>query len=91
MIVDASLVIDVVADPGPRGRTARATIAAQPGAVKVLSGLRAPANRSTHPLEPNDLAQALREVEAFGVGLGYRCSQCVLLSLREQIIAPTWP
>lgn len=30
MIVDASLVIDAIADPGPRDKAARAALAAQP-------------------------------------------------------------
>lgn len=70
MIVDASLVIDVVADPGPQGDAARAALAAVPAAhallapghfaFEVLSGLRAAANRPRHPLQLADLETALQ-------------------------------
>ena len=71
MIVDASLVIDAVADPGPPGIAARDALAAQPAAepltapghfaFEVMSGLRAAANRPHHPLRAADLPEALRD------------------------------
>ena len=71
MIVDASLVIDAVADPGPPGIAARDALAAQPAAepltapghfaFEVMSGLRATANRPHHPLRAADLPEALRD------------------------------
>jgi predicted nucleic acid-binding protein len=77
VIVDASLVIDAVADPGPRGIAARDALAAQPAAERliapghfafeVMSGLRAAANRPHHPFRVADLAPALRAVESFGI------------------------
>ena len=77
MIVDASLVIDAVADPGPRGIAARAVLAAQPAAepllapghfaVEVMSGLNAAANRPSHPFHAADLPQALHDVESFEI------------------------
>lgn len=73
MIIDASLVIDVVADPGPRGVAARAAVAAIPAAeqlaapghfaFEVMSGLGAAANRPDHPLRPADLEAALQAAE----------------------------
>lgn len=79
MIVDASLVIDAVADPGARGAAARAALAAQPAeepldapghfAFEVMSGLRAAANRSAHPLAEVDLVQALADAEALEIGI----------------------
>lgn len=69
MIVDASLVIDAVADSGRRGHLARTALAAVPAhepliapghfAFEVMSGLRAAANRPGHPLADGDVAQAL--------------------------------
>ena len=77
MIVDASLVIDVVADPGPRGVAARAALATVPAAepltapghfaFEVMSGLGAAANWPNHPLRPADLASALQAAEAFEI------------------------
>lgn len=77
MIVDASLVIDAVADPGSRGTAARAALAAQPAtepltapghfAFEIMSGLRAAANRPDHPLRTADLVQALRDAESFQI------------------------
>jgi predicted nucleic acid-binding protein len=71
VIVDASLVIDAVADPGPPGIAARDALAAQPAAepltapghfaCEVMSGLRAAANRPHHPLRAADLPEALRD------------------------------
>lgn len=79
MIVDASLVIDAVADAGPRGTAARAALAAQPAAeslvapghfaFEVLSGLRAAANRPSHPLRPEDVEQTLLDAEALGIAI----------------------
>lgn len=77
MIVDASAVIDAVADPGPRGIAARDALAAQPAAepllapghfaFEIMSGLRAAANRPGHPFQAADLAKALRDAESFGI------------------------
>ena len=77
MIVDASLIIDAVADSGPRGIAARDVLAAQPAAepliapghfaFEVMSGLRAAANRPNHPFQPTDLAQALLDAESFEI------------------------
>jgi len=77
VIVDASLVIDAVADPGPRGIAARDALAAQPAAepllapghfaVEVMSGLNAAANRPHHPFRAADLPQALQDVESFEI------------------------
>lgn len=77
MIVDASLVIDVVADPGPRGVAARAALATLPAAeqltapghfaFEIMSGLGAAANRPHQPLQPADLAPALQAAEALGI------------------------
>lgn len=77
MIVDASLVLDVVADPGPRGVAARAALATVPAAeqltapghfaFEVMSGLDAAANRPNHPLQPADLASALQAAEALEI------------------------
>jgi predicted nucleic acid-binding protein len=77
LIIDASVVIDVVADPGSRGVAARAALAALPAAeqlaapghfaFEVVSGLGAAANRPHHPLRPADLAPALRAAEALGI------------------------
>ncbi|MGH9072719.1 MAG: type II toxin-antitoxin system VapC family toxin [Acidimicrobiales bacterium] len=79
MIVDASVVIDAVADPGPRGVAARSALADQtaaepltaPGhfAFEILSGLRAAANRSGHPLAQADVARALGDAEAFEIDI----------------------
>ncbi|MST34198.1 hypothetical protein GHK86_15900 [Acidimicrobiaceae bacterium USS-CC1] len=75
--MDASVVIDAVADPGVRGEAAREALAAQPAsealsapghfAFEVLSGLRAAANRPGHPLREADVPQALADAEAFEI------------------------
>lgn len=77
MIVDASVVIDAVGDPGPRGAAARRALAEQPAeeplrapghfAFEIFSGLRAAANRSQHPLQEDDLVPALRDAEALEI------------------------
>lgn len=77
MIVDASLVIDAVADPGQRGIAARDVLAAQPAAepllapghfaVEVMSGLNAAANRLNHPFQSADLPQALQDAASFEI------------------------
>lgn len=79
MIVDASLAIDAVADPGSRGAAARAALAAvaatdqliAPGhfAFEVMSGLGAAANRPNHPLRPADLRPALQAAEALEIAI----------------------
>lgn len=77
MIVDASLIIDAVADPGPRGIAARDALAAQPVAesltapghfaFEVMSGLHAAGTRPHHPLRLADVPQALRDAESFEI------------------------
>ncbi len=77
MIVDASVVIDAVTDPGPRGVAARDALAAVPAtepllapgnfAVEIMSGLRAAANRPSHPFQPDDLPAALTDAEALEI------------------------
>lgn len=77
MIVDASVVIDAVADPGARGAAARAALSAVPAtepllapghfAVEVMAGMRAAASRSNHPLAVSELPEALDDTEALGV------------------------
>jgi predicted nucleic acid-binding protein len=77
VIIDASIVIDAVTDSGPRGQAARHALADQPAsepliapghlAVEVLSGLVAAANRPTHPLQPNQIEQALFDAEALEI------------------------
>jgi predicted nucleic acid-binding protein len=77
VIVDASVVIDVVADHGPRGQAAREALAVRPAtepltapghfAFEVLSGLRAAANRPGHPLRAQDIGQALLQAEALEI------------------------
>lgn len=79
MIVDASLVIDAVADPGPRGIAARDALAAQPAAdpliapghfaFELMSGLRAAANRPGHPIREGDVARALRDAQALEISI----------------------
>lgn len=77
MIVDASLIIDVVADPGRRGTLARAALSEHPAtesliapghfAFEIMSGLRAAANRPNHPLRHEDLERALHDAESLEV------------------------
>ena len=77
MIVDASLVIDAVADSGPRGIAARDALAAVPAAepltapghfpIEIMSGLRAAANRPDHPLRSLDLGPALQDAESLEI------------------------
>ncbi|MGL5929325.1 MAG: type II toxin-antitoxin system VapC family toxin [Dermatophilaceae bacterium] len=77
MIVDASVVIDAVCDPGARGEAAREALAAQPPsepliapgllAVEVMSGLRAAANRPGHPFVAAEIPLALQEAEEYGI------------------------
>lgn len=77
MIVDASVVIDAVADAGPHGVAARAALADHPAsepvvapghfAFEVMSGLRAAAGRPGHPLRPDDIEPALVDAEAFEI------------------------
>jgi len=77
VIVDASIIIDAVADPGPLGTAAREMLAAQPAAepllapghfaFEVMSGLMAAARRPSHPFQPADLAQALLDAESFQI------------------------
>ncbi|MGL5863451.1 MAG: type II toxin-antitoxin system VapC family toxin [Phycicoccus sp.] len=79
MIVDASVVIDAVCDPGARGEAAREVLAEQPPsepliapgllAVEVMSGLRVAANRPGHPFAADAIPEALQEVEAYGIHL----------------------
>ncbi|MHB1509774.1 MAG: type II toxin-antitoxin system VapC family toxin [Acidimicrobiales bacterium] len=77
MIIDASLVIDAVADSGPRGAAARDSLAAQaateplfaPGhfAFEVMSGLRAAANHPDHPLQEAEIAEALTDAASLEI------------------------
>jgi predicted nucleic acid-binding protein len=77
LIVDASLVIDAVSDPGPQGEAARGALAEQPAAepltapghftFELMSGLNAAAGRPGHPLQPNGLRQALLDAEAYEI------------------------
>lgn len=77
MIVDASLVIDAVADSGPRGAAARDALAAHPAnepliapghfAFEVMSGLRAAANRPGHPLRDDGVHHALADAESLQI------------------------
>lgn len=79
MIVDASLVIDVVADPGAQGDAARTALAAVPAAeallapghfaFEVMSGLGAAANRPGHPLQEADLAAALQAAASLEIAI----------------------
>lgn len=73
MIVDASVVIDAVADDGARGKAARDALASQPAAepllapghfaFEIMSGLKAAANRPGHPFRPEEIEQALVDAE----------------------------
>lgn len=77
MIVDASLVIDAVADAGPRGQAARDALAGHPAleplvapghfAFELMSGLRAAALRPGHPFQADDIEQALADAESFEI------------------------
>ena len=77
MIVDASVIIDAVTDAGPRGQAARKALADHPSsepllapghlAVEVLSGLVAAAKRPSHPLQANQIDQALLDAEALEI------------------------
>lgn len=77
MIVDASLVVDAVCDPGRRGVAARSALGGQspsepliaPGhfAFEVMSALRAAANRPDHPFQAADLPQALQDAESYEI------------------------
>jgi predicted nucleic acid-binding protein len=77
MIIDASVVIDAVADPGIRGDAARRSLADHPAfepmiapghfAFEIMSGLRAAANRPRHPLRSDQIEQALVDAEAFEI------------------------
>ena len=79
MIVDASVVIDAVADSGPRGDAARQALADHPAseqlrapghfAFEVMSGLRAAANRPGHPFQAVDIEQALVDAESFEIAI----------------------
>ena len=79
MIVDASVVIDAVTDAGPRGQAARHALASQPAsetllapghlAVEILSGLVAAANRPSHPLQVEQIEQALQDAEALEISI----------------------
>lgn len=77
MIVDASLIIDAVADAGARGEAARRALADHPAseellapghfAFEVMSGLRAAANRPGHPFQAGGIEEALSDAESFEV------------------------
>jgi predicted nucleic acid-binding protein len=77
VIVDASVIIDAVADPGPSGAAARKALEAQPMsepliapghfAFELMSGLRAAANRPGHPFRAEDISAAILEAEGLEV------------------------
>jgi predicted nucleic acid-binding protein len=77
VIVDASVVIDAVTDAGLRGQAARRALADHPASeplvapghfvVEILSGLVAAANRPNHPLQPDQVEQALVDAEALEI------------------------
>lgn len=77
MIVDASVVIDAVADSGPRGAAARLALRQAPAdevlhapghfAFEVMSGLSAAAHRPAHPFRATEIPQALQDAEALGI------------------------
>jgi len=79
MIVDASLVVDAVCDPGRRGVAARSALGGQspsepliaPGhfAFEIMSALRAAANRPDHPFKASDLPQALQDAESYEIDI----------------------
>lgn len=79
MIVDASAVIDAVTDAGPRGKAARRALADHPAsepllapghlAIEVLSGLVAAAHRPTHPLQPDQIEQALLDAASLEIAI----------------------
>lgn len=79
MIIDASLVIDAVADPGRLGTAARAALADQPAAepliapghfaFEIMSGLRAAALCPGHPLQPSEVEHALHDAEALEIAM----------------------
>ena len=79
MIVDASLVVDAVCDPGRRGVAARSALGGQspsepliaPGhfAFEILSALRAAANRPDHPFKASDLPQALQDAASYEIDI----------------------
>jgi predicted nucleic acid-binding protein len=77
VIVDASLVVDAICDPGRRGVAARGALGEQPPsepliapghfAFEIMSALRAAANRPDHPLRPADLPLALQDAESYEI------------------------
>lgn len=79
MIVDASVVIDAVADPGPLGVAARQALKRRPAAealkapghfpIEVMSGLRAAAGRPGFPLEHDSIPQALSDAADLGIDI----------------------
>jgi predicted nucleic acid-binding protein len=79
VIIDASLVIDAVADPGPLGAAAREALANQPAAepliapghfaFEIMSGLHAAASRPEHPLNPDDVDQARQDAEDLEIAM----------------------
>jgi predicted nucleic acid-binding protein len=76
-MVDASLVLDAVADARPRGIAARDALAALPAAepltapghfaIEIMSGLRAAGDRPGHPLRSSELVPALRDAESLEI------------------------
>lgn len=79
MIVDASLVVDAVCDPGARGVAARGALGEQPPSepllapghfvFEIMSALRAAANRPDHPFQPADLPRALQDAESYEIDI----------------------
>lgn len=79
MIVDASLVVDALCDPGPRGVAARSALGGQapgepltaPGhfVFEIMSALRAAARRPEHPFKIGDLPEALRDAASYEIDI----------------------
>jgi predicted nucleic acid-binding protein len=79
VIVDASVVVDAVIDPGGRGVAARAALAKPPAterllapghfAFEVMSALQAAANRPGHPFKSADVPQAIVDAESLEIEL----------------------
>jgi predicted nucleic acid-binding protein len=77
VIIDASVAIDAVADSGRRGAAAREALSELPAAepllapghfpIELLSGLRAAANRPSHPFRAEHIPQILLDAEDLGI------------------------
>jgi predicted nucleic acid-binding protein len=77
VIIDASVAVDAVIDPGARGTAARNALAGQPAterllapghfAFEVMSALQAAANRPGHPFKAADIPQAIVDAESLEI------------------------